>query len=369
MTSEALHIVIAGGGTGGHLFPAVSIAQQFMAENPSNRVLFVSTGKPLEVSVLEKYGFDLERISAAGIKGRGFFGKAKALFPLARGVFESGRIIESFRPDLVIGMGSYSAAPMVFKAWLKNVPVVLCEQNIMPGIANRYLSKLADRIYVSFEDTGGGLPEEKVRCTGNPVRREILEAGRQSKASGAPFTVLILGGSQGAHRVNMAVVEALEILKETEGLFFIHQTGEADREIVRAAYEASGVSAEVEAFYLDMASVYQRTDLAVCRAGAATVAELSALAIPAFFIPYPFAADDHQRLNAQNLCDAGAAEMVLETELTGEMLAEKIIRLAEDPELLRQMARNAESFGRPDAAERIVEDCRRLIEEKTGIRE
>jgi UDP-N-acetylglucosamine--N-acetylmuramyl-(pentapeptide) pyrophosphoryl-undecaprenol N-acetylglucosamine transferase len=362
MTKTPANIVIAGGGTGGHLFPAVSIARQFVSENASNRILFVSTGKPIEVTVLEKYGFELRTISAEGLKGRGILGKARAIFSLARGFFQSKRILNSFKPDLVVGMGSYSAAPVVLAARGKKIPVVLCEQNILPGIANRFLSRFADRIYVSFENTGGNLPPEKTRFTGNPVREEILQVERRKKGPDEPFTILVLGGSQGAHRLNTAMVEALETLKDIGNLYFVHQTGEADESFVKSAYDRNEIPAEAKAFFTDMARVYGMADLAVCRAGATTVAELSALAIPAFFVPFPFAADNHQALNAKSLCDAGAAEMVLEKDLTGDLLAEKIVRLTRNPRLLEHMAQNAKSLGRPDAALRIVKDCCELIE-------
>ncbi len=366
MTKTSANIVIAGGGTGGHLFPAVSIAQQFVSENASNRILFVSTGKPIEVSVLERYGFELRTITAEGLKGRGFFGKIGAIFALMRGISQSKEILDSFKPDLVVGMGSYSAAPVVIAARRKRIPVVLCEQNIVPGIANRFLSRYAERIYVSFANTGGNLPPEKTLFVGNPVRQEILKVERRKKGADEPFTILIIGGSQGAHRINTAMVEALETLKDIGNLYFVHQTGEADESLVKSAYAKNEIPAEAKAFFTDMARVYEMADLAVCRAGATTVAELSALAVPAFFIPFPFAADNHQALNAKSLCDAGAAEMVLEKDLTGDLLAEKIVRLAGNPRLLDQMAQKAKSLGRPDAAVRIVRDCYELIEKKNG---
>jgi UDP-N-acetylglucosamine--N-acetylmuramyl-(pentapeptide) pyrophosphoryl-undecaprenol N-acetylglucosamine transferase len=359
-------IIIAGGGTGGHLFPAVSIAQQFRSDNLSDRILFVGTGKPIEISVTKNYGFDFQKISAEGIKGRGLADKLKAVLAIGKGVLQSKSIIQSFQPDLVIGMGSYSAAPMVLAAWLKKIPIALCEQNIMPGIANRVLSKFADRIFISFEKTTDGLPEKKTRFTGNPVRGEILQVQRNKKREGEPFTILVLGGSQGAHSINMAMVESLEKLNKFEKLSFIHQTGEADENTVRAAYEINECTSEVRSFFTDMARIYEKVDLVVCRAGATTVAELSCLGIPAIFIPFPHAADNHQFLNAKSLCEAKASEMLLEEKLTGELLAERIIRLVENPGLLEQMAARTKSLGRPDAALEVVKSCRRLIEMNAG---
>jgi UDP-N-acetylglucosamine--N-acetylmuramyl-(pentapeptide) pyrophosphoryl-undecaprenol N-acetylglucosamine transferase len=216
MTQTPLNIVFAVGGTGGHLFPAIAIAQEFMARNCENRIIFLGTGKPIEISVLSEYGFASRKISAEGIKGRGLFRQAGAMLTMVRGVFQSIGILKSEKPDLVVGMGSYSSAPVVLAAWLSRIPVVLCEQNVLPGIANRYLSRIADRVCVSFKDTMGNLPKSKIRFTGNPVRIEILQAERKKKDMEEPFTVLILGGSQGAHAINMAVIEAIKTLKKSE---------------------------------------------------------------------------------------------------------------------------------------------------------
>jgi UDP-N-acetylglucosamine--N-acetylmuramyl-(pentapeptide) pyrophosphoryl-undecaprenol N-acetylglucosamine transferase len=357
MTPKPLNIVFAVGGTGGHLFPAIAIAQEFMARNFQNRIIFLGTGKPIEVSVLSEYGFVSRKISAEGIKGRGLFRQAKAMLTVARGIFQSIRILKSDKPDMVVGMGSYAAAPVVMAAWLSRIPVVLCEQNILPGIANRLLSGIADRVCVSFENTLGNLPKSKMRFTGNPVRIEILQASRKKKAVTEHFTVLILGGSQGAHGINMAVVGALEILKEFNNFYFIHQTGETDENKVRTAYVKNKVPFEVKAFFNDMARIYERADLVICRAGATTVAEISALGKPAIFIPFPHAADNHQVLNAGSLCAAGASEMILEKDLTGELLAEKILSLAKNQPRLEKMAKISASLGCPDAAKHIVDEC------------
>jgi UDP-N-acetylglucosamine--N-acetylmuramyl-(pentapeptide) pyrophosphoryl-undecaprenol N-acetylglucosamine transferase len=362
-----LNIFFAVGGTGGHLFPAIAIAQEFMARNCASRIIFLGTGKPIEVSVLSEYGFDSRKISAEGIKGRGLFRQAKALLVLMRGVFQSIGILRSEKPDLVVGMGSYSSVPVVLAAWLNRIPVVVCEQNVLPGIANRYLSRIADRVCVSFKDTLGNLPKSKLRFTGNPVRIEILKAVRKKKDMEGPFTVLILGGSQGAHGINMAVIEALGTLKENENVFFIHQTGESDENNVRKAYEKNRIPFEVKAFFKDMARIYARADLVVCRAGATTVAEVSALGKPAIFIPFPHAADDHQVLNAQNLCAAGASEMIHEKVLTGELLAEKILNLAKNHRDLQKMAEISASLGHPDAAMNIVDECCEVIRNYNGI--
>ena len=352
-----MSIVFAVGGTGGHLFPAIAVANEFRLRNPENRIIFLGTGKPIEVSVLSDHGFVLKKISAEGIKGRGFYKQVRAFMIMLRGVFQSIRILKSDKPNIVVGMGSYSAAPVVLAAWLKKIPVVLCEQNILPGITNRFLSGIADLICVSFDDTLGNMQKSKMKVTGNPVREEILKVARKKKDMTGPFTILILGGSQGAHGINMAVIDALGVLKDTENIFFIHQTGERDEKIVMAAYEKYRIPCEVKAFFKDMARIYEKPDLVVCRAGATTVAELTVLGKPAIFIPFPHAADNHQALNAQNLCDAGAAEMIYEKDLTGEVLAAKISNLANNQLRLKQMADSSASLGNPDAAKSIVDEC------------
>jgi UDP-N-acetylglucosamine--N-acetylmuramyl-(pentapeptide) pyrophosphoryl-undecaprenol N-acetylglucosamine transferase len=367
MMQSPLNIIFAVGGTGGHLFPAIAIAQEFMDRNFANHIIFLGTGKPIEVSVLSRYGFVSRKISAEGIKGRGLFRQARAMLIMMRGVFQSIRVLKSDKPDLVIGMGSYSAVPVVLAAWLNHIPVVLCEQNVLPGIANRVLARMADRVCISFEGTIGNLPKSKLKLTGNPVRKEILQAEQKEKNLKEPFTILILGGSQGAHGINMAVIDALEIVKKTENFFFIHQTGENDENIVRTAYKNKLISCEVRAFFKDMKRIYEKADLVVCRAGATTVAEISALGKPAIFIPFPHAADNHQVLNARHFCDAGASEMISEKELTGQLLAEKILNLAKDRPQLEKMMKSSASLGRRDAAIFIVDECCEVVRNKKGI--
>ncbi|UCF94947.1 MAG: UDP-N-acetylglucosamine--N-acetylmuramyl-(pentapeptide) pyrophosphoryl-undecaprenol N-acetylglucosamine transferase, partial [Desulfobacterales bacterium] len=266
-----LRIAIAGGGTGGHLFPGLAIAQEFVLRNPRNEIIFVSTGNAFEKSVLAPTDFRLHRISVEGLKGRGLWNQFKSMVKLPRAIFQSMRILQNFRPDLIVGLGSYSAGPLVMAAWLLRFPIVLHEQNILPGITNRMLSRLADRIYVSFEHTKSRFARHKALLTGNPVRKAILDCARhpmETDYQRQPFTLLIIGGSQGAHRINMAVVEALEHLERGEPLFFIHQTGAADAEVVQEAYRRQGVSGRVQRFFNDMAAQYQEAHLVLCRAGA-----------------------------------------------------------------------------------------------------
>lgn len=362
---RALKIVIAGGGTGGHLFPGLAIAQEFVTRNSHNQVLFVSTGNPLERSVLKETDFRLETITAEGFKRRGLWNQVKSILKIPRGIVESVRILKAYQPDLTIGLGSYSAGPVVVGAWLLGTRTVLHEQNILPGITNRILARFADRIYISFEDTQTRFDPQKIRLTGNPVRKELLnDHGGPSNGAAVgskSFCVLIIGGSQGAHRINMTVVEALGYLTRKEALYFIHQTGKADEQMVKAGYQRLGIEARVQTFFRQMAPLYKQADLIICRAGATTVAEVTAMGKAVIFIPFPFAADNHQVLNADTLARHGAAEKILEKDLNARELGQKIEYYASHPEVLEAMAAKAAERGHPDAAKAIVDDCYELV--------
>ncbi len=362
--TKALRVVIAGGGTGGHLFPGLAIAQEFMTRNKGNTVVFISTGNPLERSVLSQTDFRLESVTAEGIKGRGIWNQAKSALKIPKGIIEALRILKGYKPHITVGLGSYSAGPVVLGAWLLRTKIVLHEQNILPGITNRILARFADRIYVSFDDTKARFAPDKIRLTGNPVRKALLN-NHNSEAVAAglrKFCVLIIGGSQGAHRINTTVVEALGHLTQKEGLTFIHQTGSADEQMVSEAYRSENVTAKVQSFFRHMGPLYKQADLIICRAGATTVAEVTAMGKAVIFIPFPFAADDHQTLNAATLADKGAAEMVHEKDINASALAQKIEYYASHPQALKTMAQKAGRLGHPDAAQRIVDDCYQLVE-------
>jgi UDP-N-acetylglucosamine--N-acetylmuramyl-(pentapeptide) pyrophosphoryl-undecaprenol N-acetylglucosamine transferase len=362
-TKRPLHIVIAGGGTGGHLFPGLAIAQEFMASNKGNSVVFISTGNPLERSVLGRTNFRLESITAEGIKGRGIWNQVRSALKIPRGIIEAMRLLKTYKPDLTVGLGSYSAGPVVLGAWLLRTKIVLHEQNILPGVTNRILAPFADRIYVSFDDTRARFAPQKIRLTGNPVRRELLNNHDAEAADFAleKFCVLIIGGSQGAHRINTTLIEALGHLSHKDGLCFIHQTGPADEQMVAEAYRHQDVTARVQAFFRHMGPLYKQADLIICRAGATTVAEVTAMGKAVIFIPFPFAADDHQTLNAATLADNGAAELIHEKDMTASALAHKIEYYAAHPQALKAMAAKAGRLGHPDAAQHIVDDCYELL--------
>jgi len=336
-----------------------------MARNPDSRILFVGTGRDFETSVLNTNGFRHAAISVEGLKGRGLWNQFKTLTRLPSSLMASVRILNDFKPDLVLGVGGYSAGPVVAAARISGFRTAIQEQNILPGITNRILSRFADRLYLSFRETRGMASAPKAVVTGNPVRREFLSlAASDDRARTEPdtrFTVLIAGGSQGAHAINMAMLDAIGHLGRYKRFSFIHQTGEADEDDIRKAYRENHIDHTVKAFFNDMVRQYQKADLVICRAGATSVAELTVLGKPVIFVPYPFAADDHQRLNAESLVKAGASEMIVQEELTGQLLAERIQYYAGEPGKLSDMALCAGKLGRPHAARTIVDDMYELI--------
>ena len=362
---RAIRVVVAGGGTGGHLFPGIAIAQEIVHRNPDSRVQFIGTDKPFEQEAVARAGFTHRSVSAEGIKGRGLWRSLRASVKLPVGLLQAMAMLLRFRPDLVIGVGGYSSGPVVLGAWLLGIPTALHEQNLLPGITNRMLSRVANRVYVSFGESADHLGPAKSLLTGNPVRREFLSrlADRSPSPAGGtqPFTILVVGGSQGAHAINQAVMDGLHLLPDRDRVRFFHQTGSADEARVQAAYAAAGVTNITKAFFHDMARHYREADLVICRAGATTVAEVTAMGKGILFIPFPHAADDHQRLNAGALADQGAAEVILESELDGARLAQRIHYYRNHPEALREMGQKAAAMGRPDAAAAIVDDCYRQL--------
>ena len=368
-SQRPLGVVIAGGGTGGHLFPGIAMAQEFLGRNPNNRILFVGTGKPFELSILSKTGFKHQRITAEGIKGQSLRERLLSILKIPKGIFESFLILKRFKPDIVIGVGGYAAGPLVVAAKLLCIKIVLHEQNILPGMTNRMLFRFAHRIYVSFNGTKAGASMDKISFTGNPVRKEILKCAKKQNhapvsdvGAGKVFSVLVIGGSQGAHSINMAILEAMEHIENKDRFFVVHQTGIQDETRVKGTYANEAISGEVQPFFNDMDRRYKDADLIICRAGATTVAEITAMGKGVIFIPFPYAADNHQALNARSLEKSGAAELILEKDLSGKILAERINFYASHREALHQMALRAKQLGRPDAAADIVDDCYRLVE-------
>jgi len=354
----ALSVLIAGGGTGGHLYPGIAVARELMARVPDAQVVFVGTAAGIEARVVPREGFTLEVIRSAGLKGKSLASLARGLSLLPLSAADAWRVITRRRPAVVIGVGGYSSGPVVLLAALRGIPTLLMEQNAVPGLTNRLLAPVVDAAAVTFQETVRFFGSKAI-VSGNPVRPEFL---RDEEAHGSELPppgaarVLVFGGSQGAHAINMAMVEAAPRLAAAQPrLALTHQTGERDLEMVREQYRRVGLEARVEPFLFAMEREMNAADLVVCRAGATTVAELTAIGRPSILVPLPTATDDHQRRNALALVRDGAARMIEQRELSGDRLAAEMLALANDGEQRRRMAAAARRLARPDAARVIVD--------------
>jgi UDP-N-acetylglucosamine--N-acetylmuramyl-(pentapeptide) pyrophosphoryl-undecaprenol N-acetylglucosamine transferase len=356
----ALRVVIAGGGTGGHLYPGVAVARELIARRPDARISFAGTATGIESRVIPREGFELDVIRSGGLKGKSIADRARGAALLPVSVADAWAVVSKRQPDLVIGVGGYSSGPVVLTAALRGVPTMLLEQNAVPGLTNRLLARVVKAAAVTFDSTQAFFGS-KAFLSGNPVRPEFLAAAGPQQESAlddqATVTrVLVFGGSQGAHAINVAMVEAAPRLAAARPpLHLTHQTGERDVEMVRTAYRQAGLQADVEPFLYDMGRQLGAADLIVCRAGATTLAEITVAGKAAILVPLPTATDDHQRKNAEALAAGGAAELLLQAEMTGASLAERILALAADRDRRRRIALAAKSLARPDAAKAIVE--------------
>lgn len=353
-----LRLLLTGGGTGGHLFPAVATAESLLAGDPEAAVLFIGTRRRLDREHLERTGFAVQTIASYGLKGKRLPDLVKALAVLPLSLFQAGWRIVRFRPDVVCGVGGYVTGPVLAAAWLLRRPTLIHEQNSVPGLANRLLGRLVNRICLSLPESETYFPAGKTVLTGNPVRRSILGAARHARPEGGPRTLLILGGSQGARPVNKLVTAALTDNPERfSGVHVIHQTGTVDEQWVAECYRTAGISCTVAPFFTRMADVYSQADVVISRSGATTLAELSVLGLPALLIPYPHAADDHQFRNARWYGDNGGALVFRQEELPADELARQVLRLLADEPRRQQMSAAMRRLGIADAAERIVAIC------------
>ena len=355
----SLRLVITGGGTGGHLFPGIAVADEVLARFPGSEVLFIGTGREIERRALAHKPYRQATLTGSGLKGISWRGRLLSLARLPVGLWQAWRLLRNFKPDLVLGVGGYVTGPVLLAAKLLGVTNAIHEQNALPGLANRLLGRLVDLVFLSLPGSEKGFPAHKVRLVGNPLRPELLAAARKaelkSEQQGEAPTLLVLGGSQGAHRVNQLLLAALEVLVgEGMDLEVIHQSGSNDAAMVAAGYEKLGIKARVEAFIGEMAAVYSQADLVVSRAGATTLAELALFGKPALLIPYPYAADDHQRHNAEIMARHGAALLLPEADLDGETLAARLRELLENRVERQKMAERARELARPAAAAEII---------------
>jgi UDP-N-acetylglucosamine--N-acetylmuramyl-(pentapeptide) pyrophosphoryl-undecaprenol N-acetylglucosamine transferase len=355
-----LRVVIAAGGTGGHLFPGIAVAQEFHHRHQA-AVTFLTTPKAVTTQILESYGFAWEAVSSRALKGEGMLSRGRTLLGIPGAVLAARARLQALKPHLVLGMGGHSSGPVGVAAWLLGMPLALHEQNAIPGATNRWLARLAQKIFISFPAGQDFFPSGRSIWTGNPIRSEFFEPG--SPRADSPFTVFITGGSQGAHHLNTAVLAGLPFLRDLrDRLFFLHLSGDADRQAVAEGYREHGFGAQVEGFTPEVAAWMRRAHLVACRAGASTLAELTAVGRAAILVPYPFAANNHQEFNARFLAAAEAGEVLLNKDFTGEAFAGKIIKFLAEPETLKNMEAASRQLARPDAAQEIVEGCLELIE-------
>jgi UDP-N-acetylglucosamine--N-acetylmuramyl-(pentapeptide) pyrophosphoryl-undecaprenol N-acetylglucosamine transferase len=356
-----MKVLIAAGGTGGHIYPGIAVAKEIVRRDAASEILFVGTARGLETKIVPDSGFQLSLINSAGLKSVGFAGKLKGMMILPKSFMEARQVLREFSPDVVVGAGGYVSGPVLMMASFMRIPTLVMDSNALPGFTNRQLARFVDKAALTFEEA---LPYfgKKGVVTGNPVRSEFFDI--EAPESNGSVTLLIFGGSQGARAINNAMIEALPKLQSSQGrLNITHQTGEADYERIREAYKHAGwEKADVRPYISDMVSEFAKSDLIICRAGATTCAELAAAGKASIMVPLPTAADDHQRKNAEAMQNAGAAKMILQKDVSGEVLAAEIEKLIDEPEKISEMEMSAKKLGKRDAAEATVD----LIESLAG---
>jgi len=349
-----VHVLIAGGGTGGHLYPGIALARELQRRDPSTVVTFVGTAAGIESKVIPREGFHLDVIRVAGLKGKSRLTRLRGLLLLPMAAVDAWRVISRHHPAVVVGVGGFSSGPVLALAALRRYPTLLLEQNALPGITNRLLAPLVRAAAVNFPEALPFFPRTGF-VAGNPVRAEFFAPAGEVESERS-VRVLIIGGSQGAHAINVAMAAAAPALRVSGvALSITHQTGERDVTMVRDAYAAAGLAARVEPFLYEMDREMKHADIVVARAGATTLSELAAAGRPAILVPLPTAADDHQRRNAESVARIGGAVVVEQRGLTGERLAGELLSLATDPVRRDEMGRQSRTLARPDAAERIAD--------------
>ena len=351
-----MRAILAGGGTGGHVIPALAIAQQLQKDYSAD-VLFIGTARGIENRLVPAAGFDLRLVQVGALNRVSLTTRLKTIFDLPRAVWDSSRILSEFRPDVVIGVGGYASGPAMLAAILRRIPTLVFEPNFVPGFANRLVAPLVSAAAVHFAETGRYF--RRCEVTGVPVREAFFQIAEQHPNN--TKTLLVFGGSQGAHAINQGVMDSVPSLRRrVPGIHIVHQTGERDYNDAQAAYANLGGSVEAYRFIDDMPAAFARADLLICRSGASTVAEVTAAGKPAVFVPFPRAADDHQKRNAEALERAGAAVMLEESKLTSESLIDAVSELFTDPSRLEKMGDAARKISHPNAARDIAVMAARL---------
>lgn len=369
-TSPApLRLLIAAGGTGGHVYPGIAIAEEWRRVHPETEVLFVGTDRGLEATAVPQAGFPLKTIHVRGFPRRNPLGMLQAGWAFVRSLFQTAALLRELKPGLVVGTGGYVSGPVVLLARLSGIPVVIQEQNSVPGSTNRWLNLIADQVHISFVESRTYFRRRNnLKVSGNPIRRSLLQhdrAGAYEALGLSPDrrTLFVFGGSRGARSINEAVAGALPLLRGVPDLQVLWQTGQEDRAVMAERVKGVAFPVRVVAYLDAIGKAYAVSDLVICRAGAMTIAELTACGVPAILVPYPHATQDHQTHNAHGLADRGAAEMIADKDLTPEELGKRIETLFRDESRRRSLGRNARAFARTDAAQRIV----RSIEELLGM--
>jgi UDP-N-acetylglucosamine--N-acetylmuramyl-(pentapeptide) pyrophosphoryl-undecaprenol N-acetylglucosamine transferase len=364
-----MRVIIAGGGTGGHIFPGLAVAEELRTRDASAEVVFAGTEHGIEARVVPREGYPIKFLRAEGLVGVSFKKKIRAMVKIVLSMGDSYRIIKSVRPDIVIGVGGYASGVITAVAYLMSVPTMILEQNAVPGFTNKILGKIVNSICITYQESLSFFPRAKTFLTGNPVRMNVLRGNSESgcrlfSLEKGLFTVFAFGGSAGAQSINRALVDALRYLRDLkDAIQFLHQTGLKDYETVRDAYRQEGFKGTITPFIYQMGEAYAVADIVVSRAGATTLAELTALGKPALLVPYPHAAGGHQEVNARKLLEIGAARMIPDRELSGETLANTIRELYTNESLRAEMQRNGTAVGRPEASARIADIAMSLIKQ------
>ncbi len=358
-----LKVMIVAGGTGGHIFPGVAIAEEIKALHPEAGIVFAGTERGIESKILPELGWQLVTMSSMSIKDRGFAGKILALLKMPVSIVVAISVLLSQKPSLLIGVGGYAAGPLSVAAWILGVPMTIVEPNSVAGLSNRLIGRFAKKIFIAFEEARKWFKPSKILMTGTPVRKEVI-ALREKVSVGDEKTVLVLGGSQGASSLNKAMTDAAPLFANcSKKIHILHHAGKyGEEDAIKAAYSRAGVSAEVVTFMSDVWDYYSRADLVVSRAGAATLAELSVIGLPAILIPYPFAADDHQRINAESLVKVGGAILIPDEGCSGERLGREICKIFEEEGRFGVMKSSMKDAGRPDAAHVVAEESLKLVD-------
>jgi len=367
-----MNIVIAGGGTGGHLFPALAIARELEKAISGSKVTFVGTTRGLEAKIIPKEGFDIRFIRSEGLVGKSAVKTLKAALRIPLSIWESYQILKEIKPDMVLGVGGYSSGPVLFCARCMGISTIIHEQNTVPGLTNKILGKIVDTVAVTYHESMKSFSREKTFLTGNPVRKEILEGSRERGCKTFSldrdrFTIFVFGGSRGASHINRAVGEALISLDEyRDKIQFLHQTGDEDFNSMKEIYSKREFKGTVMPFAYEMADAYAVADMTISRAGATTLAELTACGKAAILVPFPHAAANHQEVNARKLWDIGAAHVILDRDLNGKSLSDMIKQMIEEPDTISEMERISKSLGNREATSKVVELMKGLFKKKGG---